>query len=230
VIPADAQRQSNWGQPPAGWGTPAPPTAEPATTTPTAFAEPVASPPPAEPALPTPATEPAEPALPTPAAEPAEPALPTPAAEPAAPVAEPPAPVAPIGLPDPANRSPHEDQWATRTTDQWAAPVSSLDWRTPQRPIAPPTTPPTSEPEVDPIGGEPVATRSGLPSRTPQRLARSTEPARTPLDWKPQRLAAAPMGGAPPPPEPDPETGEVPSDQYRTWLREWLAFAESYDG
>jgi hypothetical protein len=38
------------------------------------------------------------------------------------------------------------------------------------------------------------------------------------------------MGGAPPPPTPDPETGEVPSEQYRVWLREWLAFAESYDG
>ena len=72
--------------------------------------------------------------------------------------------------------------------------------------------------------------RSGLPSRTPQRLARSTQPARNPLDWKPQRLDTAPMGGAPPPPSPDPVTGEVPSEQYRTWLREWLAFAESYDG
>ena len=39
-----------------------------------------------------------------------------------------------------------------------------------------------------------------------------------------------PMGGAPPPPEPDPATGEVPSEQYRAWLRDWLAFAESYDG
>jgi hypothetical protein len=199
VIPADAQSQSNWGQPPAGWGAPTvpvePPTAEPA-----------------------PAAEP----------EPAAPMARIPLADAPAPAA-PMTPVAPSGLPDPANRTPYVDQWAVPANDQWSAPKSSLDWRATPRPSAPPPAP-SGQPVVDPDHDTGVVTRSGLPSRTPQRLARSTEPARTPLDWKPQRLATQPMGGAPPPPEPDPATGEVPSEQYRAWLREWLAFAESYDG
>jgi DMSO/TMAO reductase YedYZ heme-binding membrane subunit len=192
VIPADAQRQSNWGQPPAGWGVPTP----------------------------TPVVDEGEPAEPI--VEPVESIV--------APTAEPTPPPSPLGLPDPGNRTRYEDQWAVTTTDdttdEWAPTTSSLDWRVPTRPRQ-------SSSEVSstaPVADAPVATRSGLPSRTPQRLARSTEPARTPLDWKPQRLQAASMGGAPPPPEPDPETGEVASDQYRAWLREWLAFAESYDG
>jgi hypothetical protein len=110
------------------------------------------------------------------------------------------------------------------------APVSSLDWRVRPRPADTAFVAPV-EPDFD---DEPEVTtgivRSGLPSRTPQRLARSTQPARNPLDWKPQRLDTAPMGGAPPPPTPDPVTGEVPSEHYRVWLREWLAYAESYDG
>lgn len=201
LIPDGVPGPSNWGQPPAGWGTPTPPAEEPAAAAPVA-----------------------------PVAEVVETA-------PVAPVAETPA-VSPVGLPDPSSRTAHEDQWTVTTTDQWATPATSLDWRTPSRPSAPPPSrsllQPFDEPDTAPAerdnGDAMVATRSGLPSRTPQRLARSTEPARTPLDWKPQRLDTAPMGGAPPPPEPDPETGEVPSEQYRTWLREWLAFAESYDG
>ena len=200
VIPPGVPSQSTWGQPPAGWGAPQAP-AEP---TPVAEVEvaPVAE-------------------VEVAPVEEIEGAR----------VAEPPRPV---GLPDPTSRTAHEDQWAAPpTTDQRAVPTSSLDWRTPSRPATPPTAQPVDEPEPVPFGGRDslvTATRSGLPNRTPQRLARSTEPARTPLDWKPQRVDTAPMGGAPPPPEPDPETGEVPSEQYRTWLREWLAFAENYEG
>jgi hypothetical protein len=144
---------------------------------------------------------------------------------------EPPAPVAPppasIGLPDPNNRT----AWQDQLTPQ----VSSLDWRTPTPRPESATVAARVESDLDADRDdtpEPTLTnvRSGLPSRTPQRLARSTQPARNPLDWKPQRLDTAPMGGAPPPPTPDPLTGEVPSEQYRAWLREWLAFAESYDG
>jgi DMSO/TMAO reductase YedYZ heme-binding membrane subunit len=213
VIPEGVPGQSSWGQPPAGRGTPAPEEPAPA----------------AEVALPVPveAVVEAPPIAEAPAVSQSLLAI--------APLADPPAPV---GLPDPSSRTAHEDQWAVPTTDQWAVPTSSLDWRTPTRPATPPPASPSlhpfDEPDTDGSngdGGEPlVATRSGLPSRTPQRLARSTEPARTPLDWKPQRVETAPMGGAPPPPEPDPETGEVPSEQYRTWLREWLAFAENYEG
>ena len=235
VIPPGAPSQSNWGQPPAGWGTPSPsgspqsevvaPAVEPA---PVAEPAPPVTPRPVEP---TPVTDIPSLFSVAPLAEP-----PAPVAEPPAPVAEPPAPV---GLPDPTSRTTYEDQWAVPPTDQGPAPTSSLDWRTPTRPATPtparPTVQPVDEPdpaaaEADPSASMVTATRSGLPSRTPQRLVRSTEPARTPLDWKPQRVDTAPMGGAPPPPEPDPETGEVPSEQYRTWLREWLAFAESYDG
>ena len=133
-------------------------------------------------------------------------------------------PAASVGLPDPNNRTAWEDQQA--------APVSSLDWRTPARSVDRPRS--HGAGAFDHERDEPESTlanvRSGLPSRTPQRLARSTQPARNPLDWKPQRLETVPMGGAPPPPTPDPATGEVPSEQYRVWLREWLAFAESYDG
>ncbi|HUP75068.1 MAG TPA: ferric reductase-like transmembrane domain-containing protein [Acidimicrobiales bacterium] len=146
-----------------------------------------------------------------------------------APAAEPPAVApAPIGLPDPNSRTPWQEQVAPQ--------VSSLDWRTPTRAAdtAALLTPPGADlvPELPDREPQPsfANTRSGLPSRTPQRLARSTQPARNPLDWKPQRLETMPMGGAPPPPTPDPVTGEVPSEQYRVWLREWLAFAESYDG
>jgi hypothetical protein len=138
---------------------------------------------------------------------------------------------APLGLPDPNSRTPWQDQAPPQ--------VSSLDWRTPTAATTSGVTAPVG-PDLEPAPvqgfddreGEPslVNTRSGLPSRTPQRLARSTQPARNPLDWKPQRLDTAPMGGAPPPPEPDPVTGEVPPEQYRVWLREWLAFAENYEG
>ena len=216
VIPEGVPSQSNWGQPPAGWGTPqAPAEAAPV--------DPVAAP----------VAEPAPVAEAAPVVEPApvvEVAGIAPSLLAVAPIAEPPAPA---GLPDPTNRTAHQDQWAA-PVDQWAVTTSSLDWRTPSRPATPPpSVQPVDEPEPfdnDGSNGLVTATRSGLPSRTPQRLLRSTEPARTPLDWKPQRVDSAPMGGAPPPPEPDPETGEVPSEQYRTWLREWLAFAENYDG
>lgn len=212
VLPPGAHSQPNWGQPPAGWDTPAA----------------------APPTLPFEATPLAAPPA-TVEARASEPIIFEPMAEP---IAEPvafadvePAEIAPppasVGLPDPNTRTAWQDQVAPQ--------VSSLDWRTP-------TPAPEgalvaagieSDFEADQgEGADPAFTnvRSGLPSRTPQRLARSTQPARNPLDWKPQRLDNAPMGGAPPPPEPDPLTGEVPPEQYRVWLREWLAFAESYDG
>ena len=221
VIPPGANTQSNWGQPPAGWDAPA------ATTATRPFE---ASPPaPVE-------ARPNEPTTFGPIAEPVAQPVAQPVAAPVAQPAafadvEPPAEVAPppasIGLPDPNSRT----AWQDQLTPQ----VSSLDWRTPTpRPeSAFVAARIESDFEVD-RDDTPEATgtnvRSGLPSRTPQRLARSTQPARNPLDWKPQRLDTAPMGGAPPPPTPDPVTGEVPSEQYRAWLREWLAFAESYDG
>jgi DMSO/TMAO reductase YedYZ heme-binding membrane subunit len=216
VLPPGAHSQSNWGQPPAGWDRTS--VDAPAETIDAIAAEPVAA------EAPAPSAYTFEPL-----AEPIEPV--------AAPVAETIAyadvepandlPTATVGLPDPNSRTAWEDQLAPR--------VSSLDWRAPA--VSPATafvtTPiePDFEADVDEAPEPTLANvRSGLPSRTPQRLARSTQPARNPLDWKPQRLDTAPMGGAPPPPTPDPVTGEVPPDQYRTWLREWLAFAESYDG
>jgi hypothetical protein len=221
-IPLGAHSQSNWGQPPAGWDAPSatPPATEPPVVEP-ASDDPIESVGLTE--LPAEssglarssewATSEAE--LGTGFAEPewSIPEEPAPAVEPAA----------SVGLPDPTNRTAWEDQQA--------APVSSLDWRTPARSIDPhPITverPPDRDDEAE---STLVNVRSGLPARTPQRLARSTQPARNALDWKPQRLETMPMGGAPPPPTPDPVTGEVPSEQYRVWLREWLAFAESYEG
>ena len=236
-IPPGANTQSNWGQPPAGWDGPS--------ATPAIAPEPVAAP--AAPVEVASTTPPANIEF-TPFADLAPAADAAPVAEAPAPVVEAPAPIeavaaplapadpdpdlfapfapasepaAAVGLPDPQSRTAWQDQ--TR-------PVSSLDWRTPTR--APdngrsPAVEPDRDEESEPSVG---ATRSGLPSRTPQRLARSTQPARNPLDWKPQRLAEAPMGGAPQPPTPDPETGDVPPEQYRAWLREWLAFAENYEG
>ena len=239
VIPPGANAQSNWGQPPAGWDAPA----AAAATVPAEAAE-------VAPVIPArthesytfePMAEPVAQPVAEPVAQPAAFADFEPTAfadfEPAAFADVEPAafadfaPAAPIGLPDPNSRTAWQDQMPPQ--------VSSLDWRTPTpRPDsdfvaapAPPEFESDFETELD-DGPEPTLAnvRSGLPSRTPQRLARSTQPARNPLDWKPQRLDTAPMGGAPPPPEPDPMTGEVPPEQYRVWLREWLAFAESYDG
>jgi DMSO/TMAO reductase YedYZ heme-binding membrane subunit len=217
VIPPGANTQSNWGQPPAGWGAPAA----------TAATRPFEANPPAPVEA-----RPKERFSFEPIAEPIAEPVAEPIAQPTAFAdVEPPAPVAPppanIGLPDPNSRTAWQDQLQPQ--------VSSLDWRTPTpRPEnAVVAARVESDLEADRDDApEPTLTnvRSGLPSRTPQRLARSTQPARNPLDWKPQRLDTAPMGGAPPPPTPDPLTGEVPSEQYRAWLREWLAFAESYDG
>jgi len=200
VIPPGAHSQSNWGQPPAGWDVPA-------------------ETPPAE------AIEAIADEAVTFEQRVNEAFTFEPLADPvAAPLAE---PAASVGPPDPQSRTAWEDQLAPQ--------VSSLDWRAPSKPSDTTFVPAHAESDFeDDVDEEsqptPANVRSGLPSRTPQRLARSTQPARSPLDWKPQRLDTAPMGGAPPPPTPDPTTGEVPSEQYRVWLREWLAFAESYDG
>lgn len=203
VIPPGAHSQSNWGQPPAGWD--APPAAPLVETTETIADGTVTSQQRVNEAF---SFEPL-----------ADPVV--------APLPEPAVPAPLVGLPDPQSRTAWEDQLAPQ--------VSSLDWRAPTKPSDAPFVPAQFEPDFDADADEepqpiPANVRSGLPSRTPQRLARSTQPARTPLDWKPQRLDTAPMGGAPPPPTPDPVTGEVPSEQYRVWLREWLAFAENYDG
>ncbi|MEO8696888.1 MAG: ferric reductase-like transmembrane domain-containing protein [Acidimicrobiales bacterium] len=218
-LPPGATGQSLWGQPPAGWDGAA--VDGPAQTIDAVAAAPAA----VEAIAPSaytfaPLAEPAE----QPVAAPVTESVAFADVEPAHDLA---APAAPVGLPDPNSRTAWEDQLAPQ--------VSSLDWRTPARSpetafVATPIEP-DLEADVD-EAPEPTLenVRSGLPSRTPQRMARSTQPARTPLDWKPQRLESAPMGGAPPPPTPDPVTGEVPSEQYRTWLREWLAFAENYDG
>ena len=210
LIPPGAQSQPNWGQPPAGWDEPSAIPLVPPETTP----DPIAAPAPIHIAAPAPM-----PAAPTP-----EPEL-APSAEWAVPEGELAiAPPSPVGLPDPTSRTAWEDQLTPAT--------SSLDWRTPARSVDP--APVATDRDLDYERDEPESAltnvRNGLPSRTPQRLARSTQPARNPLEWKPQRLETVPMGGAPPPPTPDPATGEVPSEQYRVWLREWLAFAESYDG
>ncbi|MEO5841809.1 MAG: ferric reductase-like transmembrane domain-containing protein [Acidimicrobiales bacterium] len=217
-LPLGAQSQSNWGQPPAGWDGAAVEGDAPAETIDAVPAEPVT--------VEATATRQytfaplAEPVAPV-----AEPVVPPALFADVEPVTEPAATAPPVGLPDPNSRTAWEDQLAPQ--------VSSLDWRTPAPEAAFVAAPVEADFEAD-VVDEPESTlangRSGLPSRTPQRLARSTQPARNPLDWKPQRLDTAPMGGAPPPPSPDPVTGEVPSEQYRTWLREWLAFAESYDG
>jgi DMSO/TMAO reductase YedYZ heme-binding membrane subunit len=226
VIPPGANNQSGWGQPPEGWDAPS--------ATPTITPEPVldtAPPVEIEPApLPTPVGQQFEftpfadiAPFEAPVREIAEIAnafSPFEADEPASILVEP----EPFGLPDPQSR--------TAWQDQWSPPASSLDWRTPTR--APEGNGHYADEEPGAADDDSVPanvnTRNGLPSRTPQRLARSTQPARTPLDWKPQRLDTAPMGGAPPPPTPDPATGEVPAEDYRTWLREWLAFAENYEG
>jgi DMSO/TMAO reductase YedYZ heme-binding membrane subunit len=216
VLPPGAHSQPNWGQPPAGWDAPAA-----ATPTP-----PFEATPPAAPVAPV-EVRASGPIIFEPMAEPIAETVVQPAAfadvEPTE-IAPPPASV---GLPDPNSRT----AWRDQVTPQ----VSSLDWRTPTPPPRGALVAAGIESDFEAgqsDGADPSFTnvRSGLPSRTPQRLARSTQPARNPLDWKPQRLDTAPMGGAPPPPEPDPLTGEVPPEQYRVWLREWLAFAESYDG
>jgi len=221
VIPPGANNQSNWGEPPEGWDAPS--------TTPTLAPDPVR-----DGATPVAAEPPPVTAAPaamqfefTPFADIAPVDAPVAAPPPAVTELEVAAPAViepdPRGLPDTQSRTAWTDQWSSPTT-------SSLDWRTPTRPREDNGHRAEEERvEEDSVPAN-TNTRSGLPSRTPQRLARSTQPARNPLDWKPQRLDSAPMGGAPPPPTPDPATGEVAPEEYRTWLCEWLAFAENYEG
>lgn len=132
--------------------------------------------------------------------------------------AAPPATAAPA--PAPATDAPSgRSEWLRPLPGPGQAGPRRINWtgvETPDEPPAPTRSLPNDAP---------------LPTRVPQRVAATTAPARSFTDWAPQRAEPSRRAGtAPPPPEPDPATGEVPPEAYRAWLREWLSFAETYDG